>query len=391
MFKANVFLPILAGSTLMLASIACFPTASTRIGSAVGSHTELPAPTSQPAVVAISNPTIESNPAAVVSITEETLFNEIYTRTAPSVVRIDVFTQTGGGEGSGFILDTEGHIVTNAHVVNSAEQIRVSFFDGFSTPAKVIGVDGDSDLAVIKVDVDASLLRPIALGDSDIVQVGQRAIALGSPFGQSWTLTTGIVSAVGRSIQGFQSQYTIPEAIQTDAAINPGNSGGPLMNADGEVIGVNAQIISESGSNSGIGFAIPVNIVKRIVPELIQNGKFEYAYLGIQGGGVTAEFLQANDLPTNVRGVVVATTTPGGPAEQAGVKAATGERNVNGIPVAIGADVITAINGQSVQEMGDLIAYFVKQTRPGDSVTLTVLRDGQSMEISVTLGKRPNS
>ncbi len=335
---------------------------------------------------------------------EEKLLNEIYTRVAPSVVHIQVAVTPGGelpegfnqpddflqrGQGSGFVIDKEGHIVTNNHVVEDAVEVEVKFFDGLSARAEVVATDPDSDIAVIKVDLDPALLHPVILGNSDEVFVGQRALALGNPFGQTWTLTAGIVSAVGRTLQSGSSQFSIPEMIQTDAAINPGNSGGPLLDAAGRVIGVNTLILSESRSSSGVGFAVPVNIVRQVAPELISSGSFEYPYLGISGTSLTLDLIEAMGLDITQRGALVAQVLDNGPAGRAGVRGSDEILNIDGGQLAVGGDLITAINGDPISDMDDLIAYLVEATRPGDVATLTVLRTGTFMDIPVTLGVRP--
>jgi S1-C subfamily serine protease len=333
---------------------------------------------------------------------EEQLFAGIYDQVAPSVVSINVVARVGGssrfdgfndglteGTGTGFIVDQEGHIVTNSHVVDGAVQIEVNFFDGRIVRGEVVGLDPDSDLAVVKVDVPAETLQPIAMGDSDELFVGQTVVAIGSPFGQSWTMTTGIISALNRTIQGL-GNFSIGSVIQTDAAINPGNSGGPLVNLQGEVIGVNAQIISQTRSNTGIGFAIPINLVKRVVPSLIETGDVDYSYLGITGGRVSLAQIEALDLPNDAQGVVVSTVEPGGPAAQGGLRSASNERSIDGIPAFMRVDIITAIDGTPVRGMPDLVAYLAANTTPGQTVNLTVIRDGrETLNIPVTLTARP--
>ncbi|MCS6845437.1 MAG: trypsin-like peptidase domain-containing protein, partial [Caldilineales bacterium] len=295
------------------------------------------------------------------------------------------------GEGSGFVWDTEGHIVTNHHVVAGADTVRVIFADDTAVEGKVLGSDPNVDLAVVKVDLPAERLTPIALGDSDSLRVGQMAVAIGNPFGLENTMTVGIISALGRTIPSGTSQYSIPEVIQTDAAINPGNSGGPLLDREGRVIGINTQIVSRSGSNAGIGFAVPVNIAKRVVPELIEKGAYEYAWLGISGQTLSPEAAQFMRLPEGTRGALVVQVAKGSPAEQAGLRPSTDRLMRRGVEYPLGGDVITAINGQPVTGMDDLIAYLTEQARPGDRVKLTVLREGKELTVEVTLGKRPAS
>lgn len=294
------------------------------------------------------------------------------------------------GQGSGFVWDNQGHIVTNNHVVEGADKVSVSFVDGTSVEATVVGTDPDSDLAVLKIDLPASQLKPLPLGDSNTLAVGQLTIALGNPFGQEFTMTSGIISAVGRTIRGGNSAYSIPEAIQTDAAINPGNSGGPLLNRRGEVIGINSQIISESGSSAGIGFAIPIDIARKVVPTLIEGKDFEYAWLGISGQSVTGDIAEVMDLPADTQGALVISLAQGGPADKAGLKGSDKILSVDGLEIPFGGDVITAINNTPVSGMDDLITYLLEKTQPGDKVDLSVMqKGGKTSTVTVTLGTRP--
>lgn len=329
----------------------------------------------------------------------ERAYANIYNNVGPSVVSINVVARTTSGfngqqqlqagTGTGFVIDTDGHIVTNTHVVQGAVQVEVSFFDGSIYRGEVVGTDPDSDLAVIKVDRPAAELHPVALGDSDNLFIGQGVVAMGSPFGEPWTLTTGVISALNRSIDSL-GDYQIGSVIQTDAAINPGNSGGPLINMNGEVIGVNAQILSETRSNSGVGFSIPSNLVKRVSSALIENGSVEYSYLGIQGGSVDLSVIEAFNLPNNARGVVVSAVVNGGPASQAGLRGATLSEHNDGTSTLQSADIITAVNGTTVTSMESLIAFLGAETKPGDTVTLTVVRNGnQQLQLPVTLTARP--
>jgi 2-alkenal reductase len=354
-------------------------------------------------------------PSAVLSDAdaEERLIAVAYERVAPSVVHIRIVQHVAGGdpptveipgwpnsdmppqdfyrqgEGSGFVWDTEGHIITNYHVVQNAEKVEVAFLDGTTVLADVVGTDPDSDLAVLKVDVPTDQLHPVTAGDSDALFVGQRTIAIGNPFGQEWTLTTGVVSALGRTLPSGTSQFSIPEMIQTDAAINPGNSGGPLLDGDGQVIGVNVMIMTQWQSSAGVGFAIPVNVVKQVVPVLIEEGHYAYAWLGVVGQDLDRERALAMDLPPDQRGALVIEATEGGPAEGAGLQGFDETVTIDGADVQIGGDVIIRVDNQPVDAMDDLIVYLVKETRPGQGVTLTVLRKGQRRRIEVTLGERP--
>ncbi len=331
------------------------------------------------------------------------VYSDIYTQVSPSVVSINVVAnasnstadplgQQGGqisGTGTGFVIDTNGDIVTNNHVVDGATRIEVNFFDGSIYRGQIVGVDHDSDLAVIKVDRPADQLHPVTLGDSSQLFIGENVAAIGSPFNQPWTMTTGIVSALNRTIDSL-GQFRIGSVIQTDAAINPGNSGGPLVDLKGEVVGVNSQILSQSRSSSGIGFAIPSNLVKRVSQAIIQNGHVDYSYLGIQGTDVNLYYMDALNLPSNARGVVVSAVETGGPAAKAGLHNASNPKTIDGVDVPTSADIITAVNGTPVTSMDSLISYLANQTKPGDTVQMTVVRDGsQEMTIPVTLSPRP--
>lgn len=355
-------------------------------------------------------PTNEEADALVAA--QEGVLGRIYETVLPSVVHIQVSASTSAnsrgfpsnpqgfqnmpdqvlqGEGSGFVWDEDGHIVTNNHVVENASSVLVIFPDGTEAPAEVLGTDPNADLAVIQVDVPADLLVPVSLGDSAEVAVGQMAAAIGNPFGLENTMTYGIVSAVGRTISSGASQFSIPEVIQTDAPINPGNSGGPLLDRQGHVIGINTQIVSDSGSNSGIGFAVPINIAKRVVPSLIEDGEYSYPWLGISGQTLRTQVADAMDLAADQRGVLVSAVATNGPSAKAGLRGGSREIQMEGISVPVGGDVIVSIDGQSVETMEDLIAYLVDSTSPGDSVSLSVLRDGKERTIEVTLGTRPTT
>lgn len=331
---------------------------------------------------------------------QEHIYASLYNQITPSVVSINVVSRGSGtsssqneggfayGSGSGFVIDTQGHIVTNNHVVDGATSIEVNFYDGTIARGEIVGLDPDADLAVLKVNIDAASLHPVTFGDSDNVVVGQSTIAIGSPFGEEWTMTTGIISALNRTIQGL-TNFSIGSVIQTDAAINPGNSGGPLLNLNGQVIGVNSQIISRTQSNSGIGFAIPSNLVQRVVPDLLANGQVRYSYLGISGGRVDLALMETLSLPNNMSGVVVQEVVSGGPAAQAGLQGPTNVRVVDGQRVPNSADIITAINDTPVTGMPALVSYLAANTKPGDTVNLTVWRGGQQITIPVTLSARP--
>lgn len=336
---------------------------------------------------------------------EERLLINLYERVNPSVVNIVVTVDDDStinlnnpfpaqGQGSGFIVDTAGHIVTNNHVVVDADKVEVTFSNGTIVDAEVIGNDVDSDLAVIKVDVPAASLRAISWGNSDNLLVGQRAIAIGNPFGLDGTLTTGIISALGRSLPTESQAFLIPEIIQTDAAINPGNSGGPLLNSHGEVIGVNTAIVpnrSAGGERSflGVGFAVPSNLVRKITTGLIENGAYQHPWIGFSGGTVTPQIAEVMTLP-QVSGALVVEVISGSPADKAGLRGATRDYELdNGSVVKIGGDVIVAIDGQPLKAFDDLLAFLSRNGEVDKAVTLTILRGGKEQQLELILEARP--
>ena len=317
--------------------------------------------------------------------TLEQTYAEVYDRVSPSVVSIEVDERGATANsfiplssGSGFVIDTQGHIVTNFHVIDDADRIAINFFDGTITRADIVGVDPSSDLAVLRVDLPADRLFPVTFGDSDSLVIGQRALAIGSPFGERWTLTAGIVSALDRTLEAFTS-FTIGGVIQTDTPINPGNSGGPLLNLAGEVIGVNSQIVSQNRANSGVGFAVPSNLTIRVAEELISSGRVNYSYLGVNGEEINIDFIERYALPNDVRGVVITRAVDGAPAAQGGL------RTISNSSV----DVVTAIDGRPVMNMSMLIGYLASNTAPGQTVTMTIYRDGALIDLNITLASRP--
>ena len=315
---------------------------------------------------------------------------QLYNQTRRSVVLITVRTGMGGGQGSGFVYDDEGRIVTNNHVVEGAVEdgITVTFIDGTIVPATIVGTDPYVDLAVIDVDASPFLLRPVRMGSSSDLLVGERVIALGNPFGLADTMTAGIVSAVGRQMDA-PGGYAIVDVIQTDAAINPGNSGGPLLNMEGEVIGMNTAIISETRQFSGVGFAIPADTVTREVPSLIETGKYDHPYLGIRGMGLVPSVNEAMELDENTRGALVTEVLDGTPAHDAGFQGGDRDVDVDGFPVTVGGDVIIGVDGHTVKDLYDLVVYLERTTKPGDTVTFTIIRDKDVVELDLVLGVRP--
>ena len=360
--------------------------------------TDVPAaqdtPSGPPTAAPPPLPTLTAPPTSANRATnpQEQALVDLYAHASPSIVSIlvDLGTQ-GGAQGTGFVFDTAGHIVTNQHVVDGAKTIEVDFSSGLKLLGKVLGADPDADLAVIALQGDFGQLTPLPLGDSDQMKVGETVVAIGNPFGYAGTMTVGIVSGLGRTVESNRAapgggSYSAPDIIQTDAAINPGNSGGPLLNLNGEIIGINKALESQTGVNSGVGFAIASNTVRQIVPYLIQNGRYVYPFLGMTAQEeISLELAQALRLP-QATGVYVTSVTAGGPVAQGGLQAdsATQNQTLRG-----DGDLIVAIDGHTVQVFSQLMSYLVNNTRPGQVIKLSVLRGGKPMDVSVTLGTRP--
>jgi S1-C subfamily serine protease len=293
--------------------------------------------------------------------------------------------------GSGFVYDNQGHIVTNYHVIDGAKRADVTFTDGNTYSANVVGKDPNSDVAILQITGDFSEEKvvPLPLADSSAVRTGEQVMAIGNPFGLSGTITTGIVSQQGRLLPNSDTSFSIPNIIQTDAPINPGNSGGPLLNVQGQVIGMNTAIFSSTGVYSGVGFAIPSNTIAKEVPLLIKNGSYAHPWLGISGGKITPDIAKAVGLPSNYRGVIVGSVQPGSPADTAGLKGLIQDGDSGGA-TQIG-DMITAIDGHPVRQIDDIINYIESQKNVGDNIQLTVNRDGQIMDLTATLQTRPQT
>jgi S1-C subfamily serine protease len=327
----------------------------------------------------------------------------VYGRANPSVVNItsrgivNAFRQIAPqeGTGSGFVYDDEGHIVTNYHVVEGAQELLVTLTTGETLEARLVGADAANDLAILHVDAQGDLPAPLTLADSDQLQVGQTTIAIGNPFGLEGTLTTGVVSALRRVIESPQDQRFIGEVIQTDAATNPGNSGGPLLDLQGRVIGINSQIVSASGSSSGVGFAISSNTIARVVPELVATGNYRHPWLGVKLLPLSSRTSAAiRDTGVSVpveSGLLIIDIVPGSPAEKAGLSGGGTVHRVGNYDLPLGGDVITAINGETVTSYEDLTVYLETETSVGDTVQLTAFIDGAERTLEVTLEERPGA
>ena len=290
------------------------------------------------------------------------------------------------GSGSGSIIDTKGHILTNQHVVANAQKLEVTLGDGSKWPAKLVGSDPDSDLAVIKIDAPKEKLKVIPMGDSKNLKIGQKVLAIGNPFGLQRTLTTGIVSSVGRTIRS-DAGTLIEDVIQTDAAINPGNSGGPLLNSDGEIIGINSAILSPSGGNVGIGFAVPVNTAKQVVPELLSKGYVTYPWIGATIQSLIPEVAKYLKLKIE-RGAIIAEVVKGGPADKAGLKGGNQKVQVGNMIAVVGGDIVVKVDQHEVKTNDELIHY-IREKKPGDTILLKVYRKGDFVDVKLTLGERP--
>lgn len=364
----------------------------------VNNASSAPQATGLPATATPAPTAIPVASAAPSMIQEQEALIALYEQVEPGIVSIQVASSNGGSQGSGWVYDDQGHIVTNYHVVEGAELMQVDFPSGFKAYAELVGVDPDSDLAVIKVDAPAEELFPLILGDSNSLRVGQTVIAIGNPFGLSGTMTKGIVSALGRTLPSDRESpgggfFSAGDLIQTDAPINPGNSGGPLFNINGQVVGVNRAIITDASNatgepvNSGIGFAISINIVKRVVPALIDDGEYDYPFMGISSiDSLPIDAIQALDLP-QYTGAYVTSVVEDGPADRAGIRAGTRQTQITGLLA--GGDLIIALDGLPIKNFDQLLSYLINNKGPGDTILLTIIRDGETIEVPLTLDRRP--
>jgi S1-C subfamily serine protease len=318
---------------------------------------------------------------------------EIFEKTEESVVQVNVRSTDGrsnpGNMGSGFVYSADGYIITNNHVVNNSGIVTITFLDGESYTAKIIGTDPDLDLAVLKVEMGSTYLQPIPIGDSSQLKVGEEIAAIGNPFGLSGSMTSGIISQIGRLLPQ-DSGYSIPDVIQTDAAINPGNSGGPLLNMKGEVVGINTAIQSATGEFTGVGFAVPSNTVKKVVPVLIKDGIFHHPWMGISGSDVDPELAKVRGLNSS-KGFLIVTVIEGSPAEDAGLLGVTDTKEIDGREYPLDGDIIVKIDDKVVRKISDILIHLQREKSVGDDLIMTINRDGTIIEATLVLGERPQN
>ena len=318
---------------------------------------------------------------------------ELFKKTEDGVVKIEIDTTESlrdrGIMGSGFVYDIFGHIITNAHVIENSSKVTVTFLDGNQYNAEIIGTDNFTDIAVIKVNEKPRLLNPLDIGDSSVLLVGEQVAAIGNPFGLSGSMTSGIVSQLGRLMYSPDPGFSIPDVIQTDAAINPGNSGGPLLNMKGEVIGINTAIRSSTGEFTGVGFAVPSNTIKKIVPSLIEEGKYHHPWMGITGIDIDPDLAKIREL-VNAKGFLVVTVIDGHPADDAGLQGVSKTVEIDGKEYPIDGDIIISVDGKEVRKINDLLVHLQREKSVGDEMILGVLRDGDLMHLTLTLAERPD-
>lgn len=355
----------------------------------------IPPPSISPPEIIVSN---GHGPSTVgeetpLSLGKDLSLIQIFERAETGVVRVNIQRSedvvSTNGVGSGFVFDKNGHIITNAHVVENSDKVVVTFLDGRSYNAEVIGIDPSTDISVIRVDADSSLLKPLLIGDSSNLKVGMQVAAIGNPFGLSGSMTSGIVSALGRLLPQ-ESGFSIPDVIQTDAAINPGNSGGPLLNSRGEVVGINTAIQSATGEFTGVGFAIPSNTIAKIVPKLISDGIYHHPWVGIAGRDINPDLAKVLHL-TDARGFLIVNVVEGSPADKAGLKGSSETKEIDGIEYLIGGDVVLSVDGNVVRKIDDILIHLQRYKSVGDEMVLEILRDGRVTNIVVKLDERPDS
>ena len=352
-------------------------------------------PEAQDGELIVSNGNHLETVGEITSIEKTSNFSltEIFERTEESVVQVNIRSDNAinnrGNMGSGFVYKDDGYIITNHHVVDNAERVTITFLDGESYIAKIIGTDADLDIAVLKVEIGSTYLQPIPIGDSSHLKVGEPIAAIGNPFGLSGSMTSGIISQIGRLLPQ-DSGYSIPDVIQTDAAINPGNSGGPLLNMKGEVVGMNTAIQSATGEFTGVGFAVPSNTIKKVVPVLIRDGIFHHPWMGISGSDVDPDLAKIRELNSS-KGFLIATVIEGSPADTAGLQGVTITKEIDGREYALDGDIIIKIDDVVVRKISDILIHLQREKSIGDELIMTVNRDGTMIEAVLVLGERPQN
>ena len=352
-------------------------------------------PEAQDGELIVSNGNHLETVGEITSIEKASNFSltEIFERTEESVVQVNIRSDNAinnrGNMGSGFVYKDDGYIITNHHVVDNAERVTITFLDGESYIAKIIGTDADLDIAVLKVEMGSTYLQPIPIGDSSHLKVGEPIAAIGNPFGLSGSMTSGIISQIGRLLPQ-DSGYSIPDVIQTDAAINPGNSGGPLLNMKGEVVGMNTAIQSATGEFTGVGFAVPSNTIKKVVPVLIRDGIFHHPWMGISGSDVDPDLAKIRELNSS-KGFLIATVIEGSPADTAGLQGVTITKEIDGREYALDGDIIIKIDDVVVRKISDILIHLQREKSIGDELIMTVNRDGTMIEAVLVLGERPQN
>ena len=352
-------------------------------------------PEAQDGELIVSNGNHLETVGEITSIEKTSNFSltEIFERTEESVVQVNIRSDNAinnrGNMGSGFVYKDDGYIITNHHVVDNAERVTITFLDGESYIAKIIGTDADLDIAVLKVEIGSTYLQPIPIGDSSHLKVGEPIAAIGNPFGLSGSMTSGIISQIGRLLPQ-DSGYSIPDVIQTDAAINPGNSGGPLLNMKGEVVGMNTAIQSATGEFTGVGFAVPSNTIKKVVPVLIRDGIFHHPWMGISGSDVDPDLAKIRELNSS-KGFLIATVIEGSPADAAGLQGVTITKEIDGREYALDGDIIIKIDDVVVRKISDILIHLQREKSIGDELIMTVNRDGTMIEAVLVLGERPQN
>ena len=330
---------------------------------------------------------------SILSVEKNLSLVELFEKSEEGVVRIDVDKinsfREGNSVGSGFVFDLFGNIITNAHVIDNADNITVTFLDGSQYNASIVGMDKFTDIAVINVEEKPDYLHPLQIGDSSALKVGEPVAAIGNPFGLSGSMTSGIVSQIGRLLPSHDTGFSIPNVIQTDAAINPGNSGGPLLNMNGEVMGINTAIQSGTGQSAGIGFAVPSNTISKVVPVLITEGKYSHPWIGISGQDINPDLAKIRNL-NHSKGFLIVTVIPDSPAEMAGLKGVSEIEKIDNKEYPKDGDIIISVDGKEVRKISDILIHLQEEKSVGDEMILGIIRDGEQMDIILTLVVRPD-